>query len=294
MFEIILVALDGSETAEMVIPYAEEIAARLGSSSTLVSVSESAADTEHLYQAYLKRLTEQFENELWEWGAKGEAKARSEILFGKPADEILSCADKGNVDVIVMASRGLSGQGPWILGNIAAKVLRATTRPILLVRAPAKPQDIRQRRLFQKILVPLDGSKLGESAILYAEALGQELDAELVLFQVLEPLDKAWLSEPHTFYAMPPDIENRKSAAMNYLDGVGKSLKEMGLKAASAVAVGSPADQIIDYAKANAIDLIAMSTHGRTGIGRWVFGSVTDKVLHAGDTAVLVVRATKA
>jgi len=56
---------------------------------------------------------------------------------------------------------------------------------------------------------------------------------------------------------------------------------------------GAAADQILEYAEANGIDLIAMSTHGRSGIGRWVFGSVTDKVLHAGDTAVLTVRATK-
>jgi len=164
MFERILVALDGSKVAEMVIPYAEEIAAKLGSGLILVSVSESAADTEHLYQAYLKHLTKQFENELWEWGVKGESKVRSEILFGKPANEILSCADKYNVDLVVMASRGSSGQGPWLLGNIAAKVLRATTRPILLVRAPASDAALQQKRLTKRILVPLDGSKLGEAS----------------------------------------------------------------------------------------------------------------------------------
>ena len=66
-----------------------------------------------------------------------------------------------------------------------------------------------------------------------------------------------------------------------------------GLKTSTAIEVGLPAQQIIDYAGANDIDLIAMSSHGRTGVGRWVFGSVTDKVLHAGNTAVLVVRAVK-
>jgi nucleotide-binding universal stress UspA family protein len=80
---------------------------------------------------------------------------------------------------------------------------------------------------------------------------------------------------------------------MQYLDGIGKKLKGKGLGVSSVVVIGSSADQIIDYAKANTIDLIAMSTHGRTGIGRWIFGSVTDKVLHAGDTPVLVARTSK-
>jgi len=88
--------------------------------------------------------------------------------------------------------------------------------------------------------------------------------------------------------------EKRRTAAEDYLNSVRKTLNRKRLKVSSTVVQGSPPDQTIDYAKANAIDLIAMSSHGRTGIGRWVFGSVTDKVLHAGDTPVLVVRATKA
>jgi nucleotide-binding universal stress UspA family protein len=88
--------------------------------------------------------------------------------------------------------------------------------------------------------------------------------------------------------------EAKRGSALAYLDSVGKAFREKGLSTSSIVALGSPADKIIDYADANAIDLIAMSTHGRSGIGRWVFGSVTDKVLHAGDKPVLAVRATKA
>ncbi len=114
----------------------------------------------------------------------------------------------------------------------------------------------------------------------------------MVLLQVLEPLTN-W-SHGETTAPIPEDGGKRKALALAYLDDVGKPLKERGITTSSVVVMGSPADQIIDYAKVNAIDLIAMSTHGRSGIGRWVFGSVTDKVLHAGDTAVLIVRPTKA
>ncbi len=83
------------------------------------------------------------------------------------------------------------------------------------------------------------------------------------------------------------------ASAMDYLDGLGKAFKAKGLRPLSVAREGSAPEQILEYAETNRIDLIAMSTHGRSGIGRWVWGSVTDKVLHAGDTAVLTVRATK-
>ena len=296
MYEEILVPLDGSNAAEIVLPYVEEIAAKLGAEIILVSVSEStAAETDHLYRLYLERIAEQVQRELEDWGAKEEAKVRSEVLLGKPASEILRYAEESNVGLIAMASRGRSSRGPWLLGNIAAKVLRATPKPMLLIRTPADNASLQQRSLVKRILVPLDESKVGESAIPCAEALAQVVVAELVLFRALEPL-KPFAAEGAV--SMSPAMikeeeERRKASAMAYLDGVGKVFQDRGLSTSSAIALGSPAEQIIDYAEANAIDLIAMSTHGRSGMGRWVFGSVTDKVLHAGDTPLLTIRAPK-
>lgn len=289
MYEKILIPLDGSKAAEMVIPYAQEVATKLSSQTILVSVFEPVpTDLERLHQTYLERITEQVQHQLKDWEPKKEARVQSRVLMGKPADEILRHADENDVGLIAMTSRGSSVRGPWLLGNIAAKVLRATTKPVLLVRAPASEAALRQKRLVKRILVPLDGSDLGAAAIPHAEALGRALGAELVLFQVLEPV-ASWAGSEVPYYITEPP-EKRKNLAITYLDDVGKALRERGLKVSGVVAVGSPADRIVDYAKENAIDLIAISTHGRTGIGRWVFGSVTDKVLHAGDTAVLVVR----
>jgi nucleotide-binding universal stress UspA family protein len=291
MYEKILVPLDGSSTAEIALPYAEEIAAKLDAEIIVVSVSEiTTSDISHLYHSYLDRTREQMQRQLRDWGARKESRVQSEVLVGRPASTILSHAAEKNVGLIVMASRGSSGQGPWLLGNIAAKVLRATDKPVLAIRTPAKDRALRERSLMKRILVPLDGSKMGEAAIPYAEALAQALETELVLFQVVEPLETRGVS--HLDYGIIP-AEETKRASLAYLDGVGKPLKEKRLRTSSVVVFGLPAEQIIDYAEANAIDLIAMSTHGRTGMGRWVFGSVTDTVLHIGDTAVLVVRPTK-
>jgi nucleotide-binding universal stress UspA family protein len=145
--------------------------------------------------------------------------------------------------------------------------------------------------LVKRILVPLDGSRAGEAVIPAAEALAHALGAEVVLFEVLEPV-VGRVGAGGVSYIIPRDKEIKK-ALMAYLDSVGKRLKERGLNTSSVVVSGFPAEQISDYAEANAIDLIAMSSRGRSGASRWVFGSVTDKVLHTGDTAVLVVQAPK-
>lgn len=295
MYQRILVPLDGSSTAEIVLPYVEEIAAKLSAEIVLVSVAQSAAkDVDQLYRSYLERVTEQVQHQLSDWGDGIVPKVHHEILLGTPAGEILRYADQKNVGLIAMASRGSSGRGPWLLGSIVAKVIRATARPVLLIRAPASDAARQQKRLVKRILVPLDGSQIGEAAIPHTELLAPALGAEIVLFQVVEPVAMLPAYGVHEVYPVVQDSEAVMAAAIAYLEDVGKSLKTKGLKTSSAVDFGSPAAQIIDYAKTNAIDLIAMSTHGRSGIGRWVFGSVTDKVLHAGDTAVLVIRPAKA
>jgi nucleotide-binding universal stress UspA family protein len=290
MFERILVPLDGSNAAEAVLPYVEGIAARFGSEITLVGVSElSPVAANHLYQTYLNHVVEETGHGLRDYGTKEKTSVRAVVLQGKPADEILNCADEGNVGLIAMASRGSSGRGPWLLGNVAGKVLRAANRPVLLIRAPASGSALQKKQLIKRILVPLDGSTVAEAVIPYAETLGRTLDAELVFFQVLEPAGQG-----HDEVVPGETLEyeeSRRAFASASLERAAKPYRERGLGVSTVLGFGHAANQIIDYAEANAIDLIAMSTHGRSGIGRWVFGSVTDKVLHAGNTPVLVVRA---
>ncbi|MDD5093620.1 MAG: universal stress protein [Dehalococcoidia bacterium] len=162
----------------------------------------------------------------------------------------------------------------------------------------------------KRILLPLDGSRVGEAAVPYAEYLALKSGAELVLFQVIETVatgaDAAYAppyrsvvdgkldSNIHEQAFYPSQVmENRRALAKAYLDDMEKQLREKGVNASTAIDFGIPADRIVDYAGTKDIDLIAMSTHGRSGLARWFAGSVTDKVLHAGDTPVLVVRPPK-
>ncbi len=151
----------------------------------------------------------------------------------------------------------------------------------------------------EKILLPLDGSKTGEAALPYVEELVTkflpEPKVEVILMQVLSSLShyviagEATARIPYT----PEEIEMMKKQAGKYLRKVAADLKEKGATTKIIVAVGDDAEEIIKTADELNVDIIAMSTHGRSGISRWVFGSVTDKILRGGNRPVLVVKAPK-
>jgi len=295
MYERIMVPLDGSNAAETVLPYLEELAPKFKSEILLVSVAEpKMAETDHLFRAYLQSIQSRIENELGDWGAKVEIQINVEVLSGKPANEILRCAEEKKVSLLVMASRGRSGDGPWLLGNIAAKVLRATTQPVLLIRSGAPEKKPVHKSLFSRILVPLDGSKVAEQIIPHAAGLAKRAAGELILLQAFQKIEREVSGEGFgamTEEAVIQENKRREEEVKAYLKTVGNPLRGKGLTVSEAVVSGDPAEKILEYAEPNAVDIITMPTHGRSGIKRWVFGSVTDKVLHAGDMPILVVRA---
>ncbi|MDD4984289.1 MAG: universal stress protein [Dehalococcoidales bacterium] len=291
MFRRILVPLDGSKTAEVVMPYATAIATIYGSRITLVSVSESAADASNIYETYLNSVAKKLRHQLKEWGTGEQYEVQTKVLVGNPALEIVGFASKEKISIIVMASRGSSGEGPWLLGHIAAKILRTTDRPVLLIRTSASDTALEQKKLIRKILVPLDGSKAGESALCYAERLAKIMSAEIVLIEVFEPMGS--IGSSGIYYTVRDDEAVRRTL-ISYLDTIAQPIKEQGINVSSVVDFGNPASQIMKYAEENSVDLITISSHGRSGVGRWVFGNVTDKILHTGDVAVLVVRTSEA
>ena len=138
--------------------------------------------------------------------------------------------------------------------------------------------------MFKKILVPLDGSALAEAIVPQVVELARVHGAELVILRV---------ALAHAFPGADPTEAQlqavRESEA--YLEGVEKGLKDRGFHVSSVVRYGHAAEEILDHAAFAGIDLIAMSTHGRTGVSRWVLGSVTEKVLRASSTPLLLVRA---
>lgn len=142
--------------------------------------------------------------------------------------------------------------------------------------------------MYKKILIPLDGSELAKSALTHAEKLAKTFDSEIILFQVV-PFMPIYGS-PELVTPLIVD-EKQKEATEIYLQGLTEELRQKGFKASAKAKTGQQvAVEIIDFAKENGVDLIVMSTHGRSGISRWVLGSIALKVLTRAETPILLLR----
>jgi nucleotide-binding universal stress UspA family protein len=142
--------------------------------------------------------------------------------------------------------------------------------------------------MYKKILVPLDGSELAEKALDEALKLANCFGAEMILFQVV-PFMPIYGS-PELVTPLIVD-EKQKEAAEKYLANLAEELKKKGLMVTATVRTGQQvAVEIIDFAKESGADLIVMCTHGRSGITRWMLGSVALKLLTRGEKPILLIR----
>ena len=198
MFQRMLVLLDGSELAEVVFPYAKELAARLELDVILLNVcSPVLRDFAPMQQAYIqgaadtvRRQTREVQKSLGTEAESKRVKIRGELVVGYHADEILRFVEENAVDLILMASHGRSGIKRWSLGGVADKVLRAAKVPVWLVRAGIEDETPYDQWYTKTILVPLDGSEKAESALPYAETLAKQKSTEpinVTLLRVCEP-----------------------------------------------------------------------------------------------------------
>jgi nucleotide-binding universal stress UspA family protein len=296
MYEKILVPLDGSDLAEIALPYAEELAGALGCEITLIHVSESADEKyENMHQLYIEKIVESTKQGAERCRKNKRAKkikVSSVHLTGYVAEQIVDYADKENIGLIVMTTHGRSGIRRWILGNVAAKVVRATERPVALIRAKDTLPEACAERKLNKVLVPLDGSKASEVVIPHISELASKLKAAVVLLQVVAPsyfvyaIPGEAVLQPHS----PEDLQNMIEHSKFYLDKISAEFMDKGIETTSEVGIGGPAEEIIRIADEMQVDMVAMSTHGHSSISLWAFGSNADKVLHAGGTPVLLVR----
>jgi nucleotide-binding universal stress UspA family protein len=150
--------------------------------------------------------------------------------------------------------------------------------------------------MFQKILVPLDGSKLAECALPYAEELAKACQTdEVTLVSVTErtqgyrPIDDP--SQPLGQRLIPEAAGKKERQAQRYLGKIAKALRAKGINVRTVVLFGDPAEEITIFSKHNAVDVIVISSHGRSGPSRWAHGSVADRVFRASHAPVLMVRA---
>lgn len=140
----------------------------------------------------------------------------------------------------------------------------------------------------KRVLVALDGSTACESVLRFLLEIAGPLDMKITLLHVLEPMPPQVMeAAPHVVI---DDIEARRKEAEEYLEPVAAALRAKGVETSWAIRRGRPADEIVAAARESGADLVAMATHGRTGLGRLLFGSVAEAVLRNAPVPVFMIR----
>jgi len=287
MYERILVPLDGSKLAEQVFPYVAELAMAFDSEVILIGVCEpEESEYGQACQLYMDSEAKKLQSSI-----EGSAvKVMTAFIIGKPATQILSYAEENDINLIAMTSHGRSGIMPWSLGSTVNKVLHKVGVPLIIVKAKETLTESGKAGLFGRILVPLDGSERSAAVLPYVAEITKKLKSEVILFHVVEAGKHV-----HTIGGLDyipfkdRDVESMKTRGREYLDK--ESAKLAGTKATTKgeVRAGDCTQEIIKFASEAGCRLIAMTSHGHSGIEKWLHGSVTYKMLQASDKSVLLV-----
>jgi nucleotide-binding universal stress UspA family protein len=300
MFTKMLIPLDGSPTAEKVLPYARAVGGVLKIPVELLAVVDIGEMATHMTAAkakFLDTMIADAERSSRDYLKTIGARATgidliSTVAKGRPEDVIIEKAGADKNTLVAMATHGRSGLNRWMLGSVTEKVLRGCENPLLLVRA-SEDIDEKEKVALNSVIVPLDGSELAEKVFPSVVALAKSMNLEVILFRAYHIPYNAYAGDDgYSAINYEELLASVKDEATDYLEKKTAELKGQGVAKVSFVAKeGSSADEIIAFGRARPDNLIAMCSHGRSGVTRWVLGSVTEKVVrHAGEP-VLVVRA---
>ena len=314
MYKRILVPLDGSKTANITLEYAGGVVSQLGGVELdlLHIYHPDESGLEAMHRAYIESSVANVSKRVEEMRQKAAAPANveglsvhGESLMGYPVETINKYIKDKSIDLVLMATHGRSGLTRLVMGSVANEILLASEVPVWLVRAGIGKDDLDSRLPVKQILVPLDGSKLAESVLPHVENLAKQCGAgqvEVVLMRVCEPtlVESGYPPERATgirsMMSVDWDEHRRKetlkemSATRAYLYKTGDGLKKKGLNVRTDTLTGDPALKIIDYLGKNKFSVVAMATHGRSGIGRLAYGSVAEQILLKASTPFLLVR----
>jgi nucleotide-binding universal stress UspA family protein len=300
MYSKILIPLDGSKTAEKALPYARYLAGKFKIPVELLAVVDIAEMAAHMTAErarFLDTLVEDSmrDSETYLRGVTATfpgATVTHQVLKGRAEDAIIERGEADKNALIAMATHGRSGLNRFLLGSVAEKVLRGSVNPLLLVRATEAIKGEGEAG-FKTIIVPLDGSELAEGVLPAVADLGKNLGIEVTLFRAYHIPYNAYAGN-EGLYAVDYDalISGVRDEANEYLEKKAAEVKKLGVEKVSCVSKeGFAGDEIIKLANATPGDLIAMCTHGRSGVKRWVLGSVTETVVRHTNDPVLVIRA---
>jgi nucleotide-binding universal stress UspA family protein len=236
-------------------------------------------------EAYLSDVAESFKR-------AGVSDVTVQALQGRGAEHILREGEADTPTLIAISTHGRHGITHWVLGSTSDKVIQAARNPMLVFRPRAGAQAQAEAKV-TTVIVPLDGSTIAEQALPHAVNLAKSLDTRIMLVRAL-PSSADLYRFIGYFYIPPPTLSlDMEAEAMRYLEETGDKLRNQGVTQVDRMLLhGDPAASIVDLAARDTDSLVVMTTHGRSGIGRWMLGSVSDRVIRTSENPVLVIRAT--
>ncbi len=304
MYTRILVPLDGSKLAEQALPYVNLLASAFKIQVNLLNVFDSVppqfADPGHgLYET---QITASYRDNAVDYLEKAGAGLKDSGVTiscdaheGNPADQIINQAEKTSATLIAMVTHGRSGLGRWVLGSVTDKVLHGATNPLLITHAHEEGTDSSDVNL-KNLIVPLDGSPLADQVLPHVEALAPALGLNVILVRVTASSDEYYRYVDMSAGVNPERFEayakEAQAEAAHHLQQVKERLIRNGVSSVEERLLnGNAARAILDLVQETADSLVALTTHGRSGVERWVLGSVTDRLVRHSGQPVLVIRA---
>lgn len=311
MIRKILVPVDGSDTSRTILRWATGLARSSGASIVLLSVvdpeditfleaaSVPATDGHETPEKILADIVEKTKEGLGDAVAEVEkqgVEATLRVVPGAPAEMIVSEAESIGVDLIAMATRRESALARGVLGSVTDRVLHSTAIPLLALQ-PEEASATTEGGLVRRVVVPLDGSELSESAVplavSIAKATGAKVDYLRLVRLPIYGVDMGGVGYGSVHYAETLDTEVLEKEASEYLNAYVENAESAGVKAQATVGVGNAALRIVDEVGSEPGTIVVMATRGAGGLRRWVVGSVTDKIVRSAHVPVLVIPPAK-
>jgi nucleotide-binding universal stress UspA family protein len=282
----ILVPLDGSPLSDRMVGQVRRLLVQEGTEVALLHVLSpqahvpGEANPERAARVHMERVA----RELREQGAR----VAVHVLEGDPAAVIVDQALALDAELVAMSSHGRGGVSRMLRGSVAERVLRGCARPVF-VATPAALDRAGPEARFQRVLVPLDGSALAEQILPLVSAFARRFQSEVLLLRAEWSISA--VSGPYA-----PDVASLRPLAevQASLEPARKRLEADGVTARVLAVYGPEATEILDAAEREHVDLVAMSTHGRSGLSRWIYGSVAEHVLRHCHRPLLIRRAVQA
>jgi nucleotide-binding universal stress UspA family protein len=293
MFEKILIPLDGSEFAEAALPYGEELGRAFRSEMILLHVyTHECRNYQHMYKIYLGSLAESLGHKPVEvLSQRPQPNVTTKIEEGNPLETIGMFVEKNNMDLIIMTRNAASSHKIERLGSIADRISRTVKIPVLLIKTRTVEPIENERPSIKRILVTLDGSNLSKLALPVADGLAGKLQIPITLFQMARDI-YPYYGDPAPFVDYGKMASDEREKVRSEMSALAEEHRKNGQIVDWEVTSGNDAaHEIIKISQTLGDSMLVMSTHGRSGLGRWTLGSVAEKVLHHVEVPLLLVPA---